>query len=130
MVAGSNVYQSNTWKKNLMSRKSPTYKAMQQIIYWRKHTNPNDIDSKRTSSRFVWSKFASSSKGFVHALRSLFCPFKHILFKLFTKRGYFIHQNYAVKSIGHHVCLRENGNLVVDIYRAEKVALVYTKRMR
>ena len=62
-----------------MKKKFRAYGTMQFIIYEKKNTNPNDFDSKRSSSRC----FASSSNGFCPLLAISFFPSKQFLFNFF-----------------------------------------------
>ena len=64
-------------------------------------------------SLFSMSQSSSSSNGFVHAFSYIFFSFRDFFFKIVELKedNFSVHQNYAIKKIGHRACLRENGDL-------------------
>ena len=85
---------------------------MLYISYGKMQTNPNSIESERSSSRCFQG----------HNLRprvTILCTHSALSFfsrRIFflncqAQRGQFAHRNSEIRNIGHHACLRENDDI-------------------
>ena len=103
---------------------------MLYISYGKIQTNPNNIESKRSSGRCFQDHNLRPPVTILctHSAISFFFP--DDFFFCTAQRGQFTHQNFAIKNIGHHACLRENDDISLSREPSRKGKILHFVHVR
>ena len=100
------------------------------LTAFHENTNPNDITSKRSSSRCFQGHNLRPQVTVLCTHSAIFFPPMNFFLNCLTQRGQFVHQNYATQNIGHHACLREKDDLSLSRARPYTKSRYYALKTR